>query len=131
MAKTAATVFLVLHGLVHLLYLGQALKVFELQPGLTWPAGSWLFSKPFGDSATRTLASALCVIAALAFVVGAAGLALNQSWWRSVTVAAAAFSGVLYLVLWNGKLQRLDQQGLVGILLDAVIVAVVAIVRWP
>ena len=131
MAKTAATLFLVPHGLVHLLYLGQALKVFQLQPGLTWPAGSWLFSKPIGDSATRTLASVLCVFTALAFVVGAAGLALNQSWWRSVTVAAAAFSGVVYLVLWNGKLQRLDQQGLVGLLLDAVIIAVVAIVRWP
>ena len=131
MARTIATVFLVLHALVHLLYLGQAAKVFELQPGLTWPAGSWIFSKAIGDTATRTLACVLCVFTALAFVVGAAGLALNQSWWRSVTVAAAAFSGVVYLVLWNGKLQRLDQQGLVGLLLDAVIIAVVTIVRWP
>jgi len=131
MARTAAAVFLVLHGLVHLLYLGQAAKVFQLQPGLTWPAGSWLFSKPIGDAATHTLASVLCAIAALAFVIGAAGLALNQSWWRSVTVLAAAFSGVVYLVLWNGKLQRLDQQGLVGLLLDAVIIAAVTIVRWP
>jgi hypothetical protein len=131
MARTIAIVFLVLHALVHLLYLGQAAKLFELQPGLTWPAGSWLFSKAIGDPATRILASVLCLIAALAFVVGAAGLALNQSWWRSVTVAAAASSGVIYLLLWNGKLQRLDQQGLIGLLIDAVIIAVVAVLRWP
>ena len=83
MAKTAATVFLVLHGLVHLLYLGQALKVFQLQPGLTWPAGSWLFSKPIGDSATRTLASVLCVVAALAFVGGARTRKHDESSHRS------------------------------------------------
>ena len=74
--------------------------------------------------------SAIRSLGPLAFVVGAAGLALNQSWWRSVTVAAAAFSGVVYLVLWNGKLQRLDQQGLVGLLIDAAIIAVVAVARW-
>ena len=131
MARIVATAFLVLHGLVHLLYLGQAAKVFELQPGLTWPAGSWLFSRAIGDNATRVLASALCVIATLGFVVGAGGLAFNQSWWRSVIVAAAAFSAILYLLLWNGQVEHLDQQGVVGILLDVVIIAVVALLRWP
>ncbi len=36
-------VFLILHGLVHLLYAGQALRYFELRPGMTWPDASWLF----------------------------------------------------------------------------------------
>ncbi|MCJ7706763.1 MAG: hypothetical protein MUO38_04000 [Anaerolineales bacterium] len=131
MARTVAIVFLVLHGLVHLLYLGQAAKVFELRPGLTWPAGSWLFSKAIGDNATRVLASVLCVMAALGLVVGAAGFAFDQNWWRSVVVAGAALSAVLYLLLWNGQLERLDQQGVVGILLDAVILVVALFFRWP
>ena len=33
-------VFIILHGLVHMLYFGQSRKFFELQPGMTWPDGS-------------------------------------------------------------------------------------------
>jgi hypothetical protein len=131
MPRTIAIAFLVLHGLVHLLYLGQATRLFELQPGLTWPSGSWLLSKALGDNATRALASALCVAAALAFVIGAAGLVLNHTWWRPVIVGAATISTVLYLALWNGKIQRLDQQGAVGIVLNAAILAAVLLFRWP
>lgn len=131
MARTLAVLFLVLHGLVHLLYLGQAAKLFELQPGLSWPAGSWLFSKALGESATRVLAAVLCALTALGFVVGAAGLVLNQAWWRSALVGTAVSSAVLYVLFWNGHLERLDQQGAVGILLDAAILTMVLVFRWP
>ena len=131
MARTIAVVFLVLHGLVHLLYLGQAAKVFELQPGLSWPAGSWLFSKALGEGGTRALAGILCALTALGFVISAAGLLLDQTWWRSAVVGTVAVSVVLYIMFWNGRLERLDQQGAVGILLDAAILAIVLIFRWP
>lgn len=35
MRSVLFTIFVVLHGLVHLLYAGQALRFFELRPGLT------------------------------------------------------------------------------------------------
>ena len=131
MARTIAVVFLVLHGLVHLLYLGQAAKVFELQPGLNWPAGSWLFSRALAEGGTRALAGILCALTALGFVISAASLLLDQTWWRSAVVGTVAFSVVLYIMFWNGRLERLDQQGAVGILLDAAILAIVLIFRWP
>jgi len=49
-------VFLVLHGLVHLLYYGQSARHFELQPGMVWPDGSWAFSRLLGDELVRSLA---------------------------------------------------------------------------
>ena len=131
MARIIVIVFLVLHGLVHLLYLGQSVKLFELQPGLSWPDGSWLFSKVLGESATRVLAAVLCALAASGFVVGAVGLALDHTWWRSAAVWTAIFSSVLYVLLWNGQFERLDQQGAVGILLNAVVLVVVLVFRWP
>jgi hypothetical protein len=39
MLRLAFSVFIVLHGLVYLLYFGQSRKFFELQPGLLWPDG--------------------------------------------------------------------------------------------
>jgi hypothetical protein len=130
-ARIITVVFLVLHGLVHLLYLGQAAKVFELQPGLSWPSGSWLFSRALGEGGTRTLACVLCALTALGFVMGAAGLLLDHTWWRSAVVGTAAFSVLLYIMFWNGRVERLDQQGVVGILLDAAILVIVLIFKWP
>ena len=60
--------FVALHGLVHLLYLGQATRLFELQSGMRWPDGSWAFSGLLGESATRNIAAAACALAAIGFV---------------------------------------------------------------
>lgn len=131
MIRIIAGIFLVLHGLVHLLYFGQSARFFELQPGMIWPAGSWAFSKRLGDNATRKMASLLCVLAALGFVIGAVGLLASQSWWRAAVVAPAVLSAALYILFWNGQLQHLDHQGGIGVLLDAAILIAVLVFRWP
>ena len=111
-------IFVILHGLVHLLYFGQSARRFELKPGMVWPDGSWAFSRLLGDEATRTLASLLLVLTSVGFVVGGAGVLLSFTWWRAVVVSAAAFSSVVYLLLWNGRFQDIDGQGGVGILIN-------------
>jgi hypothetical protein len=131
MIKVIAGIFLVLHGLIHLLYFGQSARLFELQPGMLWPDGSWAFSKLLGEGGTRTLASIFCILAALGFVIAGVGVLFGQSWWRMVVVASAAFSAVLYIFFWNGRFQRLDGQGAVGILIDAAILVAVLVFRWP
>jgi hypothetical protein len=131
MIKAIAGVFLVLHGLVHLLYYGQSSRRFELKPGMIWPNGSWAFSKLFGDSPTRLLASIFCILAAAGFVIGGAGIFFSQSWWRTAVLASAVFSGVLYILFWNGKLQQLDNQGAIAILIDVAILLAVLVFRWP
>lgn len=124
-------IFLVLHGLVHLLYFGQSRRLFELRPGMVWPDGSWAFSKLFGDETTRLLASIFCVLATIGFVVGGMGIFVKQAWWRPVVVGSAAFSTVLYILFWDGKVQRLDDRGLIGILINIAILVVVLVLRWP
>jgi hypothetical protein len=91
MLQSILGVFIVLHGLVHLLYFGQSRRLFELQPGMAWPDGSWVFARLLGADATRWLASAACILAALGFVAGGAGIFIGQAWWRPVIVAAAHF----------------------------------------
>ena len=123
--------FVVLHGLVHLFYFGQARRLFELQAEMTWPDGSWAFSKLLGDAAARWLASVACAVAAIGLVAGGAGILLGQPWWRPVIVASAAFAAVVFVLFWNGRMQRLDYQGGVGVLIDLAILASVLVFRWP
>jgi hypothetical protein len=116
--------FIILHGLVHLLYFGQSQKFFELKPGMGWPDGAWAF-RFLGDQTTRLLASVACVLATVGFVASGIGILLSQVWWRPLVVSAAIFSSVVYFLFWNGRLQRLDNQGAIAILIDIAILFVV------
>ena len=124
-------VFIILHGLVHMLYFGQSRKFFELQPGMTWPDGSWAFSGFLGNATTRSLASFLLVLSAVIIVIGGIGLLAKWELWCSIVIGGTLLSTVAYLLLWNGKMQRLDNQGFVGILINLAILAALLIFRWP
>ena len=131
MIRVITGVFLVLHGLVHLLYFGQSARLFELQSGMIWPDGSWVFSKLLGDNSTRTLASVFFILAAAGFVISGVGIFFGQSWWRTAVVVSAALSAVLYILFWNGRLQHLDRQGGIGLLIDVAILLSVLVLQWP
>jgi len=123
-------VFIVLHGMVHLLYFGQSARYFELKPGMVWPDGSWAFSKLLGNEAARNLASISLILAAMGLMAGGIGILVNQAWWRPVVVGATAFSSIVYVLFWNGRMQNLDAQGTIGILIDMAILLAVLIFRW-
>jgi len=123
--------FIVLHGLVHLLYAGQSGRRFELRPGMVWPDGSWAFSRLLGDQATRLLATICCILAAVGFAAGGIGILLGQAWWNPAVTASAALSTAMFFLFWNGKLQRLPDQGLIAILINGAILVAVLILRWP
>lgn len=123
--------FIVLHGLVHLLYFGQSRRLFELQSGMVWPDGAWAFSRLLGDEATRLLAGVSCVLAALGFVAGGTGIVVRQVWWRPMVVASAALSVAIFILFWDGKPQKLADKGGIGLLINLAILLAVLILRWP
>ena len=107
-----------LHGLVHLLYLGQSLKRFELRPGLVWPDGSWAFLKLLGENRTRTVAGIALVLAAIGFVAAGIGTLAKATWWETTAIGSAIFSIVLYILCWDGVPQKLPDKGGVAILIN-------------
>ncbi len=135
MLRFIAGIFVVLHGLVHLLYAAQSQRLLELQPGMDWPEGSWTFAKLLGDratsrlAATRSTAAIACVLAAIGFVAGGAGIIARKAWWRPAVEGSAMLSAALVIVFWNGQLQRLADQGLIALLIDAAILVALLILR--
>jgi hypothetical protein len=123
--------FFVLHGLVHLLYVGQSRRLFELRPRMAWPDGSWAFSRLLGDETARRLASISLILVALGFLAGGVGLFMQQAWWRPVSVGSAMLSIAIYILFWDGKFRALDQKGAVALLINLAILCAVLIFRWP
>lgn len=123
-------IFIVVHGLIHLFYVGQSRRLFELQPGMVWPDGSWAFSKRLGDGTTRKLASTSCVLAAIGFVAGGIGLLTGQTWGSPVVVDSAVFSTIIFILYWDGNWQKWNDKGGVGILINVAILGAVLIPQW-
>lgn len=124
-------VFFMLHGMVHLLYFGQSARYFELQPGMAWPDGSWIFSRLLGDGTTRNLASILLVLAAVGFVIGGIGIFAKQAWWRPTIIVVAIFSSAIYVLFWDSGWGHLDNKGGIGVLINLAILAALLIFQWP
>lgn len=131
MLRFIVGVFIMLHGLVHLLYLGQSRRLFELQAGMVWPDGSWAFSKLLGDEVIKGLVSISCLLAAIGFVAGGTGIFVGQAWWRPVVVGSAAFSAIIFILFWDGKMQHLDDKGGIGLLINLAILVAVLMLQWP
>jgi hypothetical protein len=129
--KFIVCIFLVLHGLVHLLYSAQSRRLFELKSGLDWPDGSWALSSLLGDAKTRAFASILMIVIALGFISGGAAILLQQYWWQVVIAGSAALSAVSYMILWNGKIANLDGQGAIGLLISLTVFLLMMVADWP
>ncbi len=130
MIKILFGIFIVLHGIVHLLYFGQSARYFELQPGMIWPDGSLVFSKNLGVTANRTVASICLVLAAVGFVASGVGILTGQPWWRPMLVGSAVFSSVIFILFWDGVVQSLDDKGGVGLLINLAVLAALFIFQW-
>ena len=131
-------IFIILHGLVHLLYFGQSHKLFELRPDMVWPEGSWIFSRLFEDQSPKwvsgvifTFSAVTFILAAIMFVAGGAGLILGQSWWRPVVMSAAIFSSIIIILFWDGHRKTLSDQGGIGLLINLVILAFIFTLFQP
>jgi hypothetical protein len=121
--------FFILHGLVHLLYFGQSRRLFELQPGMTWPKDSWILSKWFPQSAERIIAGVSCIFSATCFVAAGIAFLADISWWRDLVILSAILSSLIFFLFWNGEMKKLHDQGAIGILINLMIVVMVIMVR--
>jgi hypothetical protein len=113
--------FIILHGLVHLWYFTLSRGLVKFQPEMGWTGRSWIFTNLLGDSITRSLASALYILATLVLVVSGLGIFVRAEWWRAVLVGSSVFSAVIILLMWDGGLQWIVQKGLIGFLINVVL----------
>jgi uncharacterized membrane protein YphA (DoxX/SURF4 family) len=114
-------VFYILHGLVHLLYMGHSLNYFELEKGFVWPDNSKLLFNVFGLQAKKSIASILCVIAAISFVASGICVLIGHSWHYREIIVATATSTILFIAFWDGSMKKLQTQGAIAILINIAI----------
>lgn len=123
--------FIILHGLVHLWYFTLSQRLVEFQPEMGWTGKSWLSSNFLSDSISRPLASALYILATIAFVVSGIGIFTSAEWLPPVLVGSAVFSSAVILLFWDGSTQMLVQKGFIGLLINVAILVALLVFKWP
>jgi len=117
-------IFCVLHGSVHLLYMGQGLKYFEIEKGFVWPDNSKLLANIFSMKTKRLIAGVLCAIAAMGFVLAGIFVLLNLPWQNQLIIVSVITSTILFIAFWDGSMSKLHTQGGIGILINILILVV-------
>ncbi len=123
MLRLLGGVFIILHGLVHLWYLTLSQGWVEFQSEMGWDGSSWLLSKFLPDASLRPIASSLFLLSSFAFIASGIGVFLQADWTRSVLIAAAILSSAVILLFWDGRGAMLVQKGILGLLINLVILA--------
>jgi hypothetical protein len=123
--------FLIAHGLVFAMYAAHAMRLFEVKPGLTWPDASWALSGLIGDPAVRSIVVGAFLLVAVGFAVSGVALMLRQTWWQWLAAAMAILSTVVILLVWNGRMQELSEQGLIAVIINVVVVVTALVLHWP
>ncbi|HSD48817.1 MAG TPA: hypothetical protein VLE71_03200 [Actinomycetota bacterium] len=123
MGRVIVGLFLVAHGLVHLLYMVPRREDDPSYPFV--PEDRW-FARALGlgPSAAKAVAGTLAAACAIAFVISAVALLASADLWEPAAVVGAAISLVLMLLFFHRWL-------LIGIAIDVMILASVLSLHIP
>jgi hypothetical protein len=120
---------LILHGIGHVL--GIMPVFMSVTDG--WTTRSWALSGAIGDGAATAIAIGLwsiCLIGFVAAGLGVLGIAVPQSWWRPLAVAAAVVSLATVILFWNGLPFLVPNKvGAIGV--DLVLLIGILFLSWP
>lgn len=117
-------IFLILHGLVHLIWFGISRGLIE---GIQWTGKSWLLSNLFDTNTVKILGDIFYVIATILFLITGIAYIAQIDWRKSIILIAVIFSTMTILLFWDGIRKNLPDKGFIGILINIAIVIVVYI----
>jgi hypothetical protein len=113
--------FIVLHGLVHIWYVILAQKLVAFQPEMGWTGQSWILTTRLGDATTRFWASLFYSFAAISMVMSGVGVMLLSGWYRPALLSSILLSSIILLVFWDGSPDKIVQKGLLGFIINGLI----------
>jgi hypothetical protein len=122
MSRTISGIFIILHGLVHIWYVVLSFNLVTFQPDMGWTGKSWLLSSLKPNQVMRISAGILFIISTLLFVISGIAILAKMSGAPTILAIAAIISTITLLVFWDGKTDMMVQKGVIGIIINLVII---------
>jgi hypothetical protein len=129
MFRFLISLFVVLHGLVHLWYVALSRQWVPFKPEMGWTSHSWLLSTLLNQPATQWAATAGYGLMALLFTVAGVGFFVNAGWARPLLIGVSALSTLLILLFWNGGPELWMEKGLLGVVVNVGLVVALLVAK--
>ncbi len=129
MLRIFISIFITLHGLVHLWYFTLSQRLIKFQPEMGWTGESWLFKNMMSESTVRFIASILFIITSVLFIISGVGYLLNTKWWQLIIIISSLLSSLILLLFWDGNLSQIVEKGIIGLLINIGILIIVLIIK--
>jgi hypothetical protein len=120
---------LIVHGVGHTMGILPALGLASTD---TWHSRSRLLTPVLGDKAARAISVILWLVAVLGAIgagLGAFGLPVTQSSWRTLAVVSAIVSLVGLVLFWNAFSAFFNKAGAIGV--DVASLVGILMLNWP
>lgn len=127
MGKILLPVLIFLHGAVHVWYVLLIGNIVKYSPDMGWTGKSWLLPGLPVEGFLRISGVIVYGLTALLFLISVTGMLLDKSWYPALLVVSAIVSSLAILFFFDGCFRMLVQKGLVGLLLNFIIIATLII----
>lgn len=118
--RTILSIFLALHGLVHIWFIVLSEKLVPFEKEMGWTGQSWLLSNVLPNSTLRTVATILFSISTLLFIVGSILFALKSDPAKTFLILGSIISSLTLIVFWDGSFEMIVQKGIIGLIINIV-----------
>ena len=98
---------------------------------MSWPDNAWLFAPFFRKRAVRILAGNFCILSGMGFIVSALAVFSHHSTWDILAIGSSVFSSFGYITFWNGKLEKMNDQGAIAIIINIALMLSITVLQWP
>lgn len=121
MIDLVLSVLLVAHGWAHVWYVILSRQLVSYEEWMAWTGESWILTGLMGESVARMIATVGYTGSLVGFIMSGVMLYFGKPWWRNTALASAILSTITVLVFWDGKLSMLKEKGLIGVIINLMV----------
>lgn len=126
------TIFVLLHGLAHIVYTALALNWIPLAQGQeNWTGSSWLLTSQLGEQGTRGVGALIFGLLAALFVFTTIGLAIRAPWATTLLAISGILSSGILLIFWDGSFRSLSEKGVIGLVINIGLLVLLMVFHFP
>ncbi len=127
MLKILLSILIFLHGAVHVWYVLLIGNVVKFSPDMGWTGKSWLLPGVAVEGFYRVAGMVVYILSALLFIISSCGLLMNKSWYQLWLFISAVVSSIAVIFFFDGRFQMLVQKGMIGLILNIIIIVTLII----
>lgn len=116
--RVVFSLFIALHGLVHLWFVVLNQKLIPFEEKMGWTGQSWLLSNLLPEPTLKILATSLLILSTVMFVAGGVMFGFRIDYAKEILILSSIVSSLTLIIFWDGSFNMIVEKGLIGLIIN-------------